>query len=287
MKRASSPPTRTPTRRCSPRARATCRRCRRERASWATAGCPRSASIAPAGSLLFDAHLPFDMSFYRAYRFPWSGRPASPPAVLANLNNTGEETIVHASWNGATDVAAWRVLAGKQPGSLTAQATIAATGFESSTTLPKKYPYVGGPGARLGRPRARRLARRCRRSATPPRSRAPEGRDEGWSERRSVGRLGLCLCVVAAWSSWRGARRRLWRSSCSSFAAAPRHRQRGSPGRPAALAWRSVAFFSSAGLQSSLEGFGRSPYQALRRAVVPSSRPARSLAGDAPGDEHA
>ena len=95
------------------------------------------------GSLLYDAHLPFDMSFYRAYRFPWRGRPLSPPAVLAALNDTGEETIVHASWNGATEVASWRVLAGKHTGSLTAQATIpAGSGFESSTTLPQKYAYV-------------------------------------------------------------------------------------------------------------------------------------------------
>ena len=77
-------------------------------------GVPAISEFAPDGSLLFDAHQPFDMSFYRAFRFPWSGRPLSPPAVLASLNDTGEETIVHASWNGATDVASWRVLAGKQ-----------------------------------------------------------------------------------------------------------------------------------------------------------------------------
>ena len=37
--------------------------------------------VRPDGSLLFDAHQPFDMSFYRAFRFPWSGRPPTPPAV--------------------------------------------------------------------------------------------------------------------------------------------------------------------------------------------------------------
>ena len=79
---------------------------------------PAISEFTPDGSLLFDAHLPFDMSFYRAFRFPWSGRPLSPPAVLASLNDTGEETIVHASWNGATDVGSWRVLAGKDPGTL-------------------------------------------------------------------------------------------------------------------------------------------------------------------------
>ncbi len=49
---------------------------------------------------------------------------------------------MHASWNGATEVASWRVLAGRSPGSLAARTTIRATGFETSTTLPQKYAYV-------------------------------------------------------------------------------------------------------------------------------------------------
>jgi hypothetical protein len=105
-------------------------------------GVPAISEFAPDGSLLFDAHQPLDMSFYRAYRFPWSARPSSPPALLSSLNNTGEETIVHASWNGATEVAAWRVLAGDHPGSVRAQSVIASSGFESSTILPEKYAYV-------------------------------------------------------------------------------------------------------------------------------------------------
>ncbi|HLM86393.1 MAG TPA: arylsulfotransferase family protein [Solirubrobacteraceae bacterium] len=105
-------------------------------------GVPAISEFAKCGALLLDAHQPFDMSFYRAFRFPWRGRPLSPPAVLASLNDTSEETIVHASWNGATEVAAWRVLAGKRAGSLAAQATIPASGFESSTTLPDKYVRV-------------------------------------------------------------------------------------------------------------------------------------------------
>jgi hypothetical protein len=105
-------------------------------------GLPAISEYAPDGALLLDAHLPFDMTFYRAFRFPWSGRPASPPAVLADLNDTGEETIVHMSWNGATEVASWRVLAGERTAALSAQATIAASGFESSMILPKKQAYV-------------------------------------------------------------------------------------------------------------------------------------------------
>jgi hypothetical protein len=105
-------------------------------------GVPAISEYARDGSLLFDAHLPYEMAFYRAFRFPWSGRPASPPAVLASLNDTGEETVVHASWNGATEVAAWRVLAAYHAGPLVARATIPASGFESSTTLPVRYARV-------------------------------------------------------------------------------------------------------------------------------------------------
>lgn len=122
-------------------------------------GVPAISEYTTAGSLLFDANLPFDMAFYRAFRFPWSGRPADPPAVLANLNTTGEETIVHTSWNGATEVALWRVLAGHSSGPLTAQATIPTSGFESSTTLPDRYARVAvqalsAAGAVLGTSKA-------------------------------------------------------------------------------------------------------------------------------------
>jgi hypothetical protein len=105
-------------------------------------GVPAISEYAKDGALLYDAHQPYDTSFYRAFRFRWSGLPSSPPAVAAALNDTAEETIVHASWNGATGVSSWRVLAGNDPASLTAQATIPASGFESSTTLPKKYTSV-------------------------------------------------------------------------------------------------------------------------------------------------
>jgi hypothetical protein len=107
-------------------------------------GVPEISEYARDGRLLFDAHLSFELIFYRAFRFPWSGRPLSPPVVVANLNNTGEETTVHMSWNGATGVAAWRVLAGKQPGSLQPQTTTQATGFESSTILPETFASSAG-----------------------------------------------------------------------------------------------------------------------------------------------
>ena len=110
-------------------------------------GVPEITEFARGGAVLYDAHLPYDMIFYRAYREPWSAQPASPPAVSANLNNVGE-TIVHMSWNGATDVRAWRVLAGARRSSLTVQATVPDTGFETAAELPggSGYGALGGLG---------------------------------------------------------------------------------------------------------------------------------------------
>jgi len=102
-------------------------------------GVPEISEYGSDGSLRFDAHLPLDQVFYRAFRFPWSAQPLSPPSASATLNNTGQETIVHTSWNGATGVASWRVLAGTDPGSLAAQTTIQTTGFETSTILPRTF----------------------------------------------------------------------------------------------------------------------------------------------------
>ena len=105
-------------------------------------GVPQISEYAPGGTLLFDAHLPFDMSNYRAFRFPWSAQPASPPAAVASLNNTGEETIVRASWNGATEVSSWRVLAGPSLQELQPVATFPDSDFESETIVRKRYVYV-------------------------------------------------------------------------------------------------------------------------------------------------
>jgi Arylsulfotransferase (ASST) len=104
-------------------------------------GVPEISEYAKDRALLFDAHLPFEMIFYRAFRFPWSGRPLSRPTLAASLNNVGE-TVVHMSWNGATNVDSWRVLDGKHSGSLVTLTAIPATGFESSATLLENYTYV-------------------------------------------------------------------------------------------------------------------------------------------------
>lgn len=113
-------------------------------------GIPQVSEYSSSGKLLFDAHLPLDMASYRDYRFPWKGEPLSRPSIVVSLNNTSEETVVNMSWNGATEVASWRVLAGGSESSLRPITTVASSGFESSAILtpeqrtprPKPYAYV-------------------------------------------------------------------------------------------------------------------------------------------------
>ncbi|HEY5318213.1 MAG TPA: arylsulfotransferase family protein, partial [Solirubrobacteraceae bacterium] len=70
-----------------------------------------------SGQQDFDAHFTEPTSSYRAYRFPWSAEPNSTPSLGTNPNPNGTMEL-YASWNGATDVSSWRVLAGASAASL-------------------------------------------------------------------------------------------------------------------------------------------------------------------------
>jgi hypothetical protein len=101
---------------------------------------PSVSELNQSGKLLFDAHLPPGFSSYRTFRFPWNGQPLWPPAASARVLSAEDSTAVFASWNGATDVASWRVLAGSDPGALVPRATMPNSGFESTVTFPNTYP---------------------------------------------------------------------------------------------------------------------------------------------------
>jgi Arylsulfotransferase (ASST) len=67
---------------------------------------PFFSEFTASGRLVYDAQLPQDDGSYRAYRFPWKATPGTrPDAVLSG-------GAVYASWNGATEVVRWQVLAG-------------------------------------------------------------------------------------------------------------------------------------------------------------------------------
>jgi Arylsulfotransferase (ASST) len=83
------------------------------------------------GHANFDAHFTVPTSSYRAYRFPWSAQPPTTPA-LAAANGTDGTAQLWASWNGATDVTAWRVVGGPNPQAMTPILTTRDKGFETA-----------------------------------------------------------------------------------------------------------------------------------------------------------
>ena len=100
---------------------------------------PYFTEFSASGQQIFDARFTSNTSSYRAYRMGWSGQPNTAPSIAAAPNNDGT-TEVWASWNGATTVSSWRVLAGPSAGSLTPLTGARKGGFETgmaaSTGMP-------------------------------------------------------------------------------------------------------------------------------------------------------
>lgn len=86
------------------------------------------------GEVVRDGTVAAD-SNYRAYLSEWEATPSEPPA--AEMTTEDEQTTVYASWNGATEVAQWRVLGGPDAGARTELATAERTGFETAVPVPE------------------------------------------------------------------------------------------------------------------------------------------------------
>jgi hypothetical protein len=95
---------------------------------------PFFSEFSPRGRLVLDGSLPADDGTYRTYRFPWSATPRTAPAVAAQRSGPSSVSVF-ASWNGATAVAKWQVLAGGSPGSLARVATVRRRSFETRVDL--------------------------------------------------------------------------------------------------------------------------------------------------------
>ena len=103
---------------------------------------PYISEFSSSGQLLYDAHMHGSYESYRSYRFPWTGTPASPPAVAASTASPSAPVTVYASWNGATEVASWNVLAGPSPSQLITVASAPKSGFETTLATPAPEAYV-------------------------------------------------------------------------------------------------------------------------------------------------
>jgi hypothetical protein len=98
---------------------------------------PFFTEFGPRGKMLFDGRFGRGrVDSYRAYRFPWIGRPKVPPDIAVD----GE--TVYVSWNGATEVRKWQLLAGPERNKLRPVRTVPKTGFETAIPLPGDPAWV-------------------------------------------------------------------------------------------------------------------------------------------------
>ena len=91
-------------------------------------GAPYVTEFTRSGAIAFDARLPHGGQSYRAFRFPWVGHPADRPALAARAG------LVHASWNGATEVESWQLLQGASASDLQKGPLVPRSGFETVLT---------------------------------------------------------------------------------------------------------------------------------------------------------
>ena len=116
---------------------------------------PYFSEFAPDGTLLLDGQLPLNIQSYRAFTHDWPGAPAGAPS-LAVVRNPADGVFVYASWNGATEIDTWDVLAGDHGSSLELVGTQGWTGFETSIAINSAGPYFAAvaldkTGKQLGR----------------------------------------------------------------------------------------------------------------------------------------
>ncbi len=113
----------------------------------------RVSELSADGRLLFDLRLPGDTDTYRAYRMAWRATPAERPRIAAE--RSGERVTAHASWNGATDVTHWELLAGPEPNSLRRVAITSHQGFETEIAAKTTAAWVAVRPLRGAKPLAR------------------------------------------------------------------------------------------------------------------------------------
>jgi Arylsulfotransferase (ASST) len=99
---------------------------------------PVLTEFAKDGTIVFDASLPAGKQSYRDIRAEWSGQPSEPPALTLDpaveVTATQHRINAYVSWNGATGVRAWRLLAGATPDAMAPVTETPRTGFETVIT---------------------------------------------------------------------------------------------------------------------------------------------------------
>ncbi|MBV8734607.1 MAG: arylsulfotransferase family protein, partial [Solirubrobacterales bacterium] len=107
---------------------------------WGSA--PITSEFSADGKLLADVRLGPKSTSYRAYRDAWAANPATSPAIATRRDSSGANVNLYASWNGATALSHWLVLAGPGPSQLRAVGIAWRRGFETVIPLGRVRGYL-------------------------------------------------------------------------------------------------------------------------------------------------
>jgi hypothetical protein len=100
-------------------------------------GLPNFTEFNAQGQIVFDAQMPTGEDSYRVYRDAWSGQPSTPPLLAVSSGSA------YASWNGATNIASWQLLAGQSASALSTVTTVPRSGFETAIAVPPSRQLPG------------------------------------------------------------------------------------------------------------------------------------------------
>jgi hypothetical protein len=122
--------------------------------AWGTTG--RITEVGPGGAVNLGLRL--GSYSYRAVRARWTGLPLGRPRVKAQRPDRGHVHI-WMSWNGATRVRSWRILAGRSPAGLKPVTRVSFAGLETHKYVATKAAYVAVEALSAdGRPLGRSVA---------------------------------------------------------------------------------------------------------------------------------
>jgi len=108
---------------------------------WGSA--PFFSEYTPGGRQIFSDGFDHPIESYRAYRLPWTGHPPWSPGIAVRKTSSANHFNVYASWNGATELGAWRVLGGpSKSGRFKAIRTVSWASFETRIAVSTKAAYI-------------------------------------------------------------------------------------------------------------------------------------------------
>jgi hypothetical protein len=116
---------------------------------------PYFSEFSADGELLVDGQFESETRSYRTFLSDWNGRPSGKPTMAARSDgNSG--FVIYASWNGATEIDHWTVLAGTDQAALQPVGSQAWTGFETTIVVSSDGPFfqvaaIDRHGNELGR----------------------------------------------------------------------------------------------------------------------------------------